>query len=67
MLSKREKSEMLEDAKSNARRKNFRFVREKMGHSISFEEYMRFLNEIQKAFAPLGPIKDITITKFNRL
>lgn len=67
MLSKREKREMLEDAKSMARRKDFRFVREKADYSISFEEYMRFLNEIQKAFAPLRAIKDITITKFNRL
>ncbi len=67
MLSDEEKKEMLEDGLSITRRNDFRYANEKIKSDISFDEYLKFLNDIQKVF----PVKEanlkITETKFNKL
>ena len=67
MLSDEEKREMLEDARSENRRKDFMAAKRfQQKDRESFEDYIIFLDSIQK-FYPLShrPIK--TITKFYKL
>ncbi len=67
MLSEEEKKEMLEDGKSESRRNNFRFAREKFKDNISFEEYLLFLNNIQQLIPQLEGSSRATITRLNKL
>lgn len=48
-LTDEEKKEMLEDAKNEQRKNNFRFGKEKNG-SITFEEYVSNLYQLQKCY-----------------
>ena len=66
MLSNREKQEMLIDAKSRSRQKDFRLLRKKNKEVTSFDYYLAFLNDIQRII-PLRPSRRITFTKLNKL
>ena len=66
MLSKEEKKEMLEDANDMSRRDSFRFSR-KNPSNISFDEYLNFLNDVQKIILPFTSSRKITQTKLNKL
>ena len=66
MLSEQEKREMLEDAKSNVRRDSFRAAQGKI-LKISFDEYIKALDDLQKIFSPFNAPTYITVTKLNRL
>ena len=67
-LSEVEKRELLEDAKSIERRDAFRKIRG-MNYrgSRSLDDYIKFLDGIQKVFGPFPLKRKITITKFNKL
>ena len=67
MLSNEEKKEMLEDAESKKRREHFRFARRKNIDVDSFDDYILFLNSIQKIFAPFKIFSYPTHTKSNKL
>jgi len=68
MLSEQEKREMLEDGRSKARRDDFRAGKEKYSlQKTSLDEYIRFLDSIQKIFGPFKISREPTITKFNKL
>ena len=67
MLSKEEKLEMLEDARSEARRDHFRFAGRKVSNLSSFDEYLVFLNSVQKIFAPFNISRHPTVTRLNKL
>lgn len=65
MLSKKEKKEMLADAKSLKRREAFRKAKQ-LNSNMTFEEYIDFLDRNQYINAP-SPPKKITNTTHNRL
>jgi len=67
MLSNKEKEEMLEDAKSAERRAHFRFGRSKNRGLDSIDEYLLFLNSVQKIFAPFKIFRPPRYTKKNKL
>lgn len=67
MLSNEEKKEMLQDAKNKARREHFRFAKEKSLGIDSFDDYILFLNGVQKIFAPFKVSTSPTPSKFNKL
>lgn len=67
MLSNKEKEEMLEDAKSAERRAHFRFGRSKKQGLDSVDEYLLFLNSVQKVFAPFKIFRAPTSTMKNKL
>jgi len=67
MLSKDEKREMLRDAKSKQRKKLFQIGRENKTPKTSFDEYISFLDSVQKIFSPFKISTNPTITKFNKL
>jgi hypothetical protein len=66
MLTPEEKKEMLEDGLSAARRDDFRVGR-RLHNKITFDEYLRFLNDMQSCFKSTHPRNTITITKLNKL
>ncbi len=66
MLSDEEKKEMLEDAKSISRRDDFRRAR-RDNDPPSFDDYLIFLNDLQKIFGLFSVSKKITRTKLNKL
>lgn len=67
-LSEEEKRELLEDAQSGERREAFRKAKE-MNYkgSRSLDDYIQFLDGIQKVFGPFPAKNKITITQFNKL
>jgi len=68
MLSNEEKEEMLEDAKSAERRAHFRFAKsKKQNRNSTIDEYLLFLNNIQKIFAPFKILRLPTSTRKNKL
>lgn len=67
MLSEQEKKEMLEDAQSKFRRQNFKFAKDKIKETISFEDYLAFLDSLQHIFSPFVVSEHKTVTKFNKL
>lgn len=67
MLSKEEKEEMLRDAKNKRRKRFFQIGRENKTPKTSFDEYLSFLDNVQKIFSPFKISTSPTITKFNRL
>lgn len=68
MLSEEEKREMLEDARNEKRRDDFQFAKEKYPLSFySLDEYIVFLDSIQKIFGPFKVFHKPTPTKFNKL
>lgn len=66
MLSDKVKKEMLEDARDRARRDNFRIVKNKKVN-ISFDEYLKALNDIQKIFSPFKIPTHVTLTRMNKI
>ncbi len=67
MLNSDEKQEMLEDGKDRHRRDRFRAVKETPMPPLSFDEYLRFLNQVQDLFSPFEISHRITRTAHNRL
>lgn len=67
MLSEEEKREMLEDAMSEKRRQAFRSSRGREPVSYSIDEYISFLDSVQKIFGPFKISGKPTIAKFNKL
>jgi hypothetical protein len=65
MLTKEEKKEMLEDAKSASRRQDFRVA--KAGGSVSFDQYLNFLNNVQDIFGSFKESRQPTKTSLNKL
>jgi len=66
MLSDKEKKEMLEDGRNHRRRRAFdhgRLIRD----AISLDEYLSFLDDLQKIFSPFKISMHRTITKLNKL
>lgn len=66
MLDEVEKQEMLEDALSIKRRDDFRFANQ-IPTELTFGEYLKFLDDLQKIFGPFPVSKKFTETKFNKL
>ena len=68
MLSNKEKEELLEDARSLKRRKEFAYSK-KMGRkdSRSLDEFIRFLMSIQRVFSPFVISRKETTTRLNKL
>jgi len=52
MLTNEEKKEMLEDARSDARRKAFAVCANQRQRAVSFDDYFSFLEDIQEIFGP---------------
>ncbi|MFC1698728.1 hypothetical protein ACFL1I_02045 [Candidatus Omnitrophota bacterium] len=67
MLSNKEKKEMLEDANNTERRAQFRFGKSKNRGLDSIDEYLLFLNSVQRVFAPIKIFKQPAPTEKNRL
>lgn len=67
MLSEQEKIEMLEDAKSESRRDAFRSAEGKDKAIPSLDEYISFLDSIQKIFSPFKISLRHTRTGLNKL
>ena len=66
MLTPEEKKEMLEDGLSAARRASFRVGR-RFHNKITFDEYLVFLNDMQRCFRKIQPSNNATITELNKL
>ena len=67
MLSEEEKMEMLADANNESRRDSFRFSRKNNTSVMSFDEYLTFLDDVQKALCPSKNLGGITLTELNKL
>lgn len=67
MLSEEEKREMLADGKNYLRRNDFRIVKERSNFHISFDDYLLFLNDIQKVFTSFKISLHKTVTRLNKL
>jgi len=67
MLSEEEKKEIVEDAKSRTRREHFRRAKRNGKDSASLDEYLSFLQDIQKIFKPFAISDYLTPTRFNKL
>ncbi len=68
MLSEQEKREMIEDARSKKRRDDFRVAKIKFPpRQLSLDEYIRFLDSVQKIFGPFKLSRESTPTRFNKL
>lgn len=67
MLSKKEKQEMLEDARNNKRKDAFSCINLKAPDKVkSFDSYLKFLTELQK-ITKHSVKHGFTITKENKL
>ena len=68
MLTNQDKREMLKDAKSVLRRKQFaRGKRMIKKNAQSLDDYIRFLTAVQKIIPLKKRQRRITITRFNKL
>ena len=67
MLSHEEKKEMLKDAKSKRRRNLFRAKNLEEKTVLSLDEYISFLNSVQKIFSPFRTSFRPTPTASNML
>ncbi len=67
MLSKEEKLELVEDARDGARRQHFQAAKKSKGAPESFDDYILFLNSVQKIFSPFVANRLPTQTKRNLL
>ncbi len=68
MISKKEKIELLKDAKSEQRRMDFeRIKKHKKALSRSLDSYLKFLSEFQKVFSFSKTAKKNILAGFNRL
>lgn len=66
MLTEEEKQEMLEDAMSTKRRDDFRYS-SNIPSNLTFDEYLKFLDGLQKIFGPFPVSQKITKTEYNKL
>ena len=66
MLDDIEKQEMLEDAMNIRRRDDFRYS-SRIPINLSFDEYLKFLADLQKIFGPFPVSQKITKTENNKL
>lgn len=66
MLSEQDKKEMLEDARSKARRDDFRAIAARP-IDISFDEYIKALDDLQKIFVQFKTPVHVAPTKLNKL
>ena len=66
MLDDIEKRELLEDANNLERRDDFRFS-SRIPINLSFDEYLKFVDDLQKIFGPFPVSTKITETRFNKL
>ena len=67
MLSKEEKREMLQDALSASRRASFRKGKSTKDEPLSLDEYISFLDGVQKVFSSFKVSSRQTVTRKNRL
>ncbi|MEA3490001.1 MAG: hypothetical protein U9R44_06670 [Candidatus Omnitrophota bacterium] len=67
MLNEKEKREIVEDAKSEIRREHFRIAKRSRKESTSLDEYLSFLQDIQKIFKPFTISNHLTLTRLNKL
>jgi len=67
MLSREEKKEMLADAKSKRRKRAFQRAAGKNRAKASFDEYLSFLDSVQKIFGPFKTSFNPTPASFNKL
>ena len=67
MLSDQEKREMLDDARSAARREDFRAAHKISKRILSFDEFLLFLESFQQFFPAIKISRNITHTEFNKL
>lgn len=61
------KKEMLADSRSAARREAFETSDRRCSHSVSFDEYLEFLNAVQELFGPFQQSREPTRTSLNKL
>ncbi|OGI10282.1 MAG: hypothetical protein A3I68_07685 [Candidatus Melainabacteria bacterium RIFCSPLOWO2_02_FULL_35_15] len=66
MLDDIEKKELLEDASDLKRRDDFRFS-SRIPVNLSFDEYLKFIDDLQKIFGHFPVSTKITETRFNKL
>ncbi len=66
MLSDEEKNEFLEDGLSSSRRKDFRACND-LKPNILLDEYIKFLDDIQKVFGQFKISQKITTCHLNQL
>lgn len=66
MFDETEKQEMLEDAMSIKRRDDFRYS-SNIPINLTFDEYLKFLDSLQKIFGPFPVSQKITKTENNKL
>ena len=66
MFDEIEKKEMLEDAMSIKRRDDFRYS-SRIPVNLSFDDYLKFLTDLQKIFGPFEISQKITKTELNKL
>ena len=67
MLSNEEKKEMLEDGRSGSRRDLFRARKAEEKPLPSMDEYVSFLDSVQKIFSPFRTSSRPTPTALNKL
>ena len=69
MLSPTERKEILQDGLNPKRREEFRKTQKflELKPSRSFDEYIRFLMDVQKIFKPFIPSRKKTETRLNKL
>ena len=67
MLSDKQKEEMLKDSESALRREYFRAADKRENKILSIDEYLSFLEEVQRVFKPFEISGRLTVTKHNRL
>ena len=68
MLTKKEKKEMLADAKDTSRRDDFRTSKAKTSNiSVSLDNYIKFLNDIQAIYGPFKFSKNPIPSHNNKL
>lgn len=67
MISPEEKREMIRDVKSRRRRKFFQTAQESKTAKTSFDEYLSFLDSVQKIFSPFKISARPTLTKHSKL
>ena len=67
MLSEDEIQEMLIDANDVSRRDSFRFSKKVNTQNMSFDEYLKFLDDVQKIFSSGKKVRNIMLTVLNKL
>jgi hypothetical protein len=67
-MNERDKREFVEDGLSPKRKEHFEAASLKIRPSLmSLDEYIHFLDDLQRVFPPLPVSREKTVTKFNKL